>query len=33
MPAAEEYYDRADYWPKESLERRDALLRSAKARQ
>jgi hypothetical protein len=25
MPAREEYYDRADYWPKESLERRDAL--------
>ena len=32
MPAMEEYYDRADYWPKESLERRDAL-GSAKARQ
>jgi hypothetical protein len=32
MPAMEEYYDRADYWPKESLERRDAL-RSAKVRQ
>jgi hypothetical protein len=32
MPAVEEYYDRAHYWPKESLERRDAL-RSAKVRQ
>ena len=31
-PAVEEYYDRAHYWPKESLERRDAL-RSAKVRQ
>ena len=25
MPAVEEYYDRNDYWPKESLERRRAL--------
>jgi hypothetical protein len=25
-PAVAEYYDRAKYWPKESLERRDALL-------
>jgi hypothetical protein len=32
MLAVEEYYDRADYWPKESLERRSAL-RSAKVRQ
>jgi hypothetical protein len=32
MPAVEEYYERADYWPKESLERRGAL-RSAKVRQ
>jgi hypothetical protein len=32
MPAVEEYYDRAHYWPKESLERRD-VLRSAKVRQ
>jgi hypothetical protein len=32
MPAVEEYYERADYWPKESLERRDALW-SAKVRQ
>ena len=26
MPAVAEYYDRTKYWPKESLERRDALL-------
>ena len=26
MPAVEEYYERALYWPKESLERRAALL-------
>jgi hypothetical protein len=26
MPAVDEYYDRAAYWPKESLERRDAVL-------
>jgi hypothetical protein len=26
MPAVEEYYDRAEYWPQESLERRQALL-------
>jgi hypothetical protein len=26
VPAVEEYYDRAVYWPKESLDRRDALL-------
>jgi hypothetical protein len=32
MPAVEEYYDRAHYWPKESLERRDAL-RASKVRQ
>jgi hypothetical protein len=32
MPAVEEYYERDDYWPKESLERRRAL-RSAKAPQ
>jgi hypothetical protein len=32
MPAMEEYYERASYWPKESLERRSALL-SAKRRQ
>jgi hypothetical protein len=32
MPAVEEYYERADYWPKESLERRSAL-QSAKVRQ
>ncbi len=25
-PAVEEYYDRTKYWPKESLERRDALI-------
>ena len=27
MPAVAEYYDRATYWPAESLARRDALLR------
>jgi Uncharacterized conserved protein len=32
MPAVEEYYERAVYWPKESLERRSAL-RPAKVRQ
>src|ERR1700682_4452066 len=32
MPAMKEYYDRAHHWPKESLERRDAL-RSARIRQ
>jgi len=26
-PAVAEYYDRAKYWPKESLERREALIR------
>ena len=26
MPAFEEFYDRAKYWPKESLERREAVL-------
>jgi hypothetical protein len=26
-PAVEEYYDRKKYWPKESLERREAMLR------
>ena len=26
MPAVPEYYDRRDYWPKESLARREALL-------
>ena len=26
MPAVAEYYDRTKYWPRESLERRDALL-------
>ena len=30
MPAVEEYYKSADYWPKESLERRAALLARAK---
>ena len=28
MPAVAEYYDRANYWPAESLARREALLRS-----
>ena len=27
MPAVAEYYDRKKYWPKESLERREAMLR------
>jgi hypothetical protein len=27
MPAVPEYYDRKQYWPKESLERREAMLR------
>ena len=27
MPAMEEYYDRKKYWPKESLERREAMLK------
>ena len=27
MPAVAEYYDRKQYWPKESLERREAMLR------
>jgi hypothetical protein len=31
MPAVEEYYERTAYWPRESLERRSALL-SAKVR-
>jgi hypothetical protein len=26
MPAVPEYYDRKQYWPKESLERREAML-------
>jgi hypothetical protein len=26
MPAVDEYYKAAEYWPKESLERRAALL-------
>jgi hypothetical protein len=30
MPAVHEYYDRNDYWPQESLERRRAWL-AAKA--
>jgi hypothetical protein len=29
-PAVEEYYDRLTYWPKESLERREALLAAAR---
>jgi hypothetical protein len=32
MPAVDEYYERATYWPMESLERRSAL-QSAKVRQ
>ena len=33
MPAVEEYYDRKQYWPAESLERREALLKlSGRAR-
>lgn len=31
-PAVEEYYDRARYWPRESLERRAALLAARSAR-
>jgi hypothetical protein len=31
MPAVEEYYERSTYWPKESLERRSAML-AAKVR-
>jgi hypothetical protein len=27
MPAVPEYYDRNEYWPKESLERREAMMR------
>ena len=27
MPAMEEYYDRKKYWPKESLDRREAMLK------
>ena len=27
MPSVPEYYDRKQYWPKESLERREAMLR------
>jgi hypothetical protein len=27
MPAMEEYYDRKKYWPKESLERREAMIK------
>ena len=30
IPAVEEYYRSADYWPRESLERRAALLARAK---
>jgi hypothetical protein len=26
-PAMEEYYDRKKYWPKESLERREAMIK------
>ena len=26
VPAVEEYYDRREHWPRESLERREALL-------
>jgi hypothetical protein len=26
MPSVPEYYDRQKYWPKESVERREALL-------
>jgi hypothetical protein len=32
MPAVAEYYDRDRYWPEESLERRRALLASARSR-
>jgi hypothetical protein len=31
-PAVEEYYDRKKYWPKESLERRDALMARVRSR-
>ena len=31
-PAVEEYYDRTKYWPKESLERRDALIERARSK-
>ncbi|HXM81475.1 MAG TPA: GFA family protein [Burkholderiales bacterium] len=31
-PAVKEYYDRAEYWPKESLERRQTLLASVRSR-
>ena len=31
-PAVEEYYDRKKYWPKESLERRDALIARARSK-
>jgi len=27
MPAVDEYYDRAKYWPRESLQRREAMLK------
>ncbi len=30
-PAVAEYYDSKEYWPKESLERREALRRAARA--
>jgi hypothetical protein len=30
VPAVPEYYDRKKYWPKESLERRDAMLARAR---
>jgi hypothetical protein len=32
IPAVEEYYDRTKYWPKESLERRDALIARARSK-
>ena len=32
MPAVPEYYDRNDFWPKESLERRNALLSAKRDR-
>ena len=31
-PAVEEYYDRKKYWPKENLERRDALIARARSK-
>ena len=31
IPAVEEYYDRADYWPKEALERRELVIADMKA--